>query len=43
MSQRPCTDKNIFLQFLLVALVKHLPDFPLWENRIAYLPKVKYF
>ena len=34
------TDKNIFDNSYY--LVKHFPDFPLWENRIAYLPKVKY-
>ena len=32
------TDKNIFDNSY--QLVKHFPDFPLWENRIAYF---KYF
>ena len=34
------TDKNIFDNSC--QLVKYFLDFPLWENKITYLPKVKY-
>ena len=34
------TDENIFDNSILVT---HFPDFPLWENRIAYVNKSKSF